>query len=107
MGDSIFWTYVSLSFTVSILIGLSKVLPRKPGSERTRDRGAFLTVSMFIVNIMYTAAFGWNMRAASTAEMVLDIINGILMGLGFMMMYKDVTFIKKAKETDRDRTEKN
>ncbi|GAK41942.1 hypothetical protein TCA2_4434 [Paenibacillus sp. TCA20] len=62
---------------------------------------------MFIVNIMYTAAFGWNMRAVSTAESVLDIINGILMGVGFMMMYKDVVFIKKAKETDRDRTKKN
>jgi|GEM_PF-5490852 len=99
-----FVTYASLSLLFSILIAVAKILPRDPQYDKKHKRGTFITVIMFISNIVYTAAFGWNEVAQSATEWTLDIINAIGIMIGLRLMFAGVMLKGKTKENNRDRT---
>lgn len=88
-------TYIYLSIVITVLIAVSKAMPRDPQSERKNKIGILLVVSMFIFNIIYTAAFGWNSIAHSTSEWILDTVNGIIFLLGSLMMFSGTRRLKR------------
>lgn len=99
-----FVIYASLSLIFSMLIAVAKILPRDPQYVRKHKIGIFITVFMFISNIAYTAALGWNEVAQSATEWTLDIINAIGIMIGLRLMFAGVMLKGKTKENNRDRT---
>lgn len=82
---SVIWHYIILSIVISFLIGCANKYA-KPLYPKMVVLGVRLVLISFIINIVYTGILGWHAQAVSPLERVLDIIDGIFFGIGWMIL---------------------
>ncbi len=79
-------TYIIAAVFFTIIGIVASRFPRSPRSYNMHVNGRYIVIYTFIINILYTYILGGNMKPASTLELVLDIVTGVIMIIGFFML---------------------